>query len=676
MNDEERKPYQDEFNELKRKREEAKFRIAVSKAIQAEKHRKVKDDLKDEEEEQKQAKTKTSEGLNLKRIRPENVRKLVPVGSVAYLQGLSSDEALNGEMCEILKYDAAGGRYLVNVLNGAGEKRVRPDHLNQSLPVAELGVAVVVNVVERGFRQAQIESYDPVEKRYRVCLLGSQDTLECDAPQVQLCFAADDVVLLHSLQSLPKLNGKEVVVKGFDDEKGRYIVQLDDKSDCMRIRPECVQERIGNGVRVMIDGLEKAKDLNGTQAVIEDYESATGRYILRVGGEVEKKEKDATTLWQPNRAWMKAGVAVTVRCVAKSPEKMGQQAVVEGIDEEIRHYLLRFIKTLKADYMKPEHVCQYFAPESKIAIQNMATLSGQLATVERFEPMKGIYFVRLANTQVRQMKPENMCVWFETGSRVVLVGLDHVAQLDGQIAKVDGFDHDRGKYLVRLLKNKKRRSLLRPEHLRQLWPVGTVVRLDGLQSAIELNGQYGKVQSFDKSCSRYLIRQYSNSVIARVRSENVFITLPGEAPDDPEDVKETCSSCGHERYSQDDEFCAHCGMRFPKKSHGEDDTSSVDSGDILDQLPAPGSPACSSTSSSSDSLGRRGRKRRQIQNTDGLTPKIKIPHCVLRTAVEKNMKAGYKDVKKCSVDADKVSAGSTADPAATSESLQAFKLHA
>jgi hypothetical protein len=245
-------------------------------------------------------------------------------------------------------------------------------------------------------------------------------------------------------------------------------------------------------------------------------------------------------------------------------------------------------------------------------------LSGQVGTVESFTALKGTYSVRLSDSRLATLKPEDVCSWYSAATKVILYGLPHAQQLDGQLAKVDGWDNGSGRYLVHLVKNKKRTSLLRSEHLRTVFKAGSMVKFDGLVTATELNGQFGKVIRFDDGCGRYMVRLCKGGDTKRIRPEQLFEPLPGEAPQEKDD--------------ENQEVAKDAG-----------DASSVDSGDLLGHLPAPASPALSSSSSSSESIGRPLKRRRQLEQ-EGATPKFKLPRVLLRSAVEKNMKAGQKDV--------------------------------
>jgi hypothetical protein len=58
----------------------------------------------------------------------------------------------------------------------------------------------------------------------------------------------------------------------------------------MRIRPECARLRAAVGAKAVIHGLQQAAEFNGRVVGVQGFEEATGRYILRLFGFVEKSE--------------------------------------------------------------------------------------------------------------------------------------------------------------------------------------------------------------------------------------------------------------------------------------------------------------------------------------------------------------------------------------------------
>jgi hypothetical protein len=125
--------YQRTFETMRQEREAQKLTVLCAQALQAEKRRKVKDDV---DEAAAAAAAKLPKDV-CKRLRPDNVHVILPVGAEALLQGLASAAELNGEKCKVISYDQDGGRYLVKMAHNSEDKRVRPEHLVACLPAED-----------------------------------------------------------------------------------------------------------------------------------------------------------------------------------------------------------------------------------------------------------------------------------------------------------------------------------------------------------------------------------------------------------------------------------------------------------------------------------------------------------------------------------------------------------
>jgi hypothetical protein len=249
-------------------------------------------------------------------------------------------------------------------------------------------------------------------------------------------------------------------------------------------------------------------------------------------------------------------------------------------------------------------------------------LNGQTGTVQSFVALRGSYYIKFEGGEVKQLKPECLCRWYPSGTKVLLRGLAHSAELNEHVAIVQGFDQERGRYLVNLNaksksgKTRERTSLLRPEHLHTLFPVGAIVKIFGLAiewGAENLNGNFAKVEKkFDETRAEYVVRLFGSSKQSYFRPEVLSKAVPGE-------------------YNEED---AQVSGDAPGEASEDDDASSIASADLLEHLPAPASPVCSSSSSSSDSLGFKKKRSRPK-----FTPKTAIPRAVLKSMVEKTMKS-------------------------------------
>ncbi len=90
-------------------------------------------------------------------------------------------------------------------------------------------------------------------------------------------------------------------------------------------------------------------------------------------------------------------------------------------------------------------------------------------------------------------------------------------ELNGERARVTGFDEERGRYHVSL---NGMMVALQPANL--ILPEATRARVVGLVSAAQWNGRVGKVLSFDREKRRYLV-QLTDEQQLSVKLENLIL---------------------------------------------------------------------------------------------------------------------------------------------------------
>jgi hypothetical protein len=87
---------------------------------------------------------------------------------------------------------------------------------------------------------------------------------------------AGTVVSLKGLQSQPERNGDRGEVQDYDDASGRYIVQLEDSEECLRVKPSNLLQH----VHVTLQGIESQPELNGKRGTIIAWNDHKGRYQI------------------------------------------------------------------------------------------------------------------------------------------------------------------------------------------------------------------------------------------------------------------------------------------------------------------------------------------------------------------------------------------------------------
>ena len=155
---------------------------------------------------------------------------------------------------------------------------------------------------------------------------------------------------------------------------------------------------------------------------------------------------------------------------------------------------------------------------------NSAQMNGKRGVIVRQQP-SGRYLVRLEQspslfstaTSVA-IKPENL---LQTAI-VKIFGIRSEPRLNGKEGEVIGYSSARNRYIVQVssLFSAQRDLSLKPDNIRI--QNGTCVRLQGLSTAVQWNGKYGRLTRWDSSVGRYdvqLSRQYS----VRVKPNNVML---------------------------------------------------------------------------------------------------------------------------------------------------------
>jgi hypothetical protein len=87
---------------------------------------------------------------------------------------------------------------------------------------------------------------------------------------------AGTVVSLKGLQSQPERNGDRGEIQDYDDASGRYIVQLEDSDECLRVKPSNLLQH----VHVTMQGIESQPELNGKRGTIIAWNDHKGRYQI------------------------------------------------------------------------------------------------------------------------------------------------------------------------------------------------------------------------------------------------------------------------------------------------------------------------------------------------------------------------------------------------------------
>lgn len=137
---------------------------------------------------------------------------------------------------------------------------------------------------------------------------------------------AGQEVSVLGLSKAAEHNGKQGKVQGFDSQRGRYEVILEDGAS-LWVKPENLTQLCS----VKIHGLKSKPELNGQRADILGFDAAAGRYRLLLRG------AQSTVSLQPGNCILNAGTCVKLQGLGKA-EFNGQLARLLEIDAEAGRY--------------------------------------------------------------------------------------------------------------------------------------------------------------------------------------------------------------------------------------------------------------------------------------------------------------------------------------------------
>ena len=130
------------------------------------------------------------------------------------------------------------------------------------------------------------------------------------------------------MQSAAQHNGKQAVITDFDKGKGRYTLQLKDGEN-LSVKPANMQQMVDN---VKVVDMQSKPELNGQTGLLIDFNDEKGRYHVQL--------KDGKTLsLQPHNLVVPSKTRGEVQGLSKD-EYNGKVGKVTGFAEEAKRYLL------------------------------------------------------------------------------------------------------------------------------------------------------------------------------------------------------------------------------------------------------------------------------------------------------------------------------------------------
>ena len=142
--------------------------------------------------------------------------------------------------------------------------------------------------------------------------------------------------------------------------------------------------------------------------------------------------------------------------------------------------------------------------------------NGDRGEVQQYDSRSGRYIVIIEDTdETMKVKPENLLQHVH----VKLHGLESKPDWNGQRGTVIAWDESKERYNIYVM-GLKRAVALKPANV--VLDNDTVGKITGLQSKPELNGKYGTIKNFDRNSGRYDV-QLSKDKILRLKLENIHL---------------------------------------------------------------------------------------------------------------------------------------------------------
>eukprot|EP00931_Biecheleriopsis_adriatica_P089449 TRINITY_DN6357_c0_g1_i13.p1 TRINITY_DN6357_c0_g1~~TRINITY_DN6357_c0_g1_i13.p1 ORF type:complete len:339 (-),score=90.09 TRINITY_DN6357_c0_g1_i13:287-1303(-) len=134
-------------------------------------------------------------------------------------------------------------------------------------------------------------------------------------------------VCILGLSKAAEHNGKRGQVQGFDSQRGRYEVSVEDGSSIW-VKPENLTQLCN----VEIHALKSKPELNGQRGNILGFDAVTGRYMLLVQGTTQ-----TVVSLQPANCILNAGTCIKLNGLSKA-ELNGQLARILEVDTQSGRY--------------------------------------------------------------------------------------------------------------------------------------------------------------------------------------------------------------------------------------------------------------------------------------------------------------------------------------------------
>jgi ribosomal protein L21E len=136
------------------------------------------------------------------------------------------------------------------------------------------------------------------------------------------------IVSLKDLSGKPEYNGDRGVVRKFDAQKKRYLVELEDSEETLSVKPENLLQH----VHVKLHDIQSQPELNGKTGTVITWDKTKERYNIYVAS-----MKKVFGL-KPGNVVLSSGIVARVHGLESRPELNGQWGTIKGWVEESNKY--------------------------------------------------------------------------------------------------------------------------------------------------------------------------------------------------------------------------------------------------------------------------------------------------------------------------------------------------
>lgn len=170
---------------------------------------------------------------------------ILEAGARVVIGGLNGAKELNGKVAVVFSYDASTGRYVIELEDGGGvgQKKVKAENLTSKgnstgVVAARARAAAAASAQAAGAGTAATRASNAPRPRSTSRAAGTPSTSSPRQQSTGIKFSAGTQVSLFGLSKAPELNGKSAVVQRFDKATERYIVKLQSNGCEKSLRPE------------------------------------------------------------------------------------------------------------------------------------------------------------------------------------------------------------------------------------------------------------------------------------------------------------------------------------------------------------------------------------------------------------------------------------------------------